>query len=83
MSWNEDQTVFEEGEAELVVQTINIAADSSFYTKTISSHSQYKRLLNLTDKLCYKLSQINQVRKNSTKSFGLDAICLAKFLYSL
>nr|XP_043635976.1 ent-copalyl diphosphate synthase 1 [Erigeron canadensis] len=54
-----------EGQAELIVQTINMTA-GKWVSKEVVAHPQYQRLLTLTNKVCLEISQFHDLKENCT-----------------
>ena len=60
MTWQEDGDVHER-EAELLVRTMNLCAGRLVYEElVIVSYPQYKRLTDITNRVCHQLREFQQ-----------------------
>ncbi|KAF2321639.1 hypothetical protein GH714_000826 [Hevea brasiliensis] len=60
LEW-EEEGVRDQGEAELIVKTINLATGRWISEELLSYHSQYEKLFQLTNRIC---NQLGHYRKN-------------------
>ncbi|KAH9723884.1 Ent-copalyl diphosphate synthase [Citrus sinensis] len=60
-----------QGEAELIVQTINLSAGNCL-SEDLLSHQEYKRLMDLTNTICHKLVQYQNQKVHDASDSDVD-----------
>ncbi|XP_058008087.1 ent-copalyl diphosphate synthase 1-like [Hevea brasiliensis] len=66
LEW-EEEGVRHQGEAELIVKTINLAAGRWISEELLSYHSQYEKLFKLTNRICNQLGHYRKNKEHDSK----------------
>ncbi|KAF2314868.1 hypothetical protein GH714_036977 [Hevea brasiliensis] len=66
LEW-EEEGVRHQGEAELIVKTINLSAGRWISEELLSYHSQYEKLFKLTNRICNQLGHYRKNKEDDSK----------------